>query len=358
MIQALLFLHLFLQPHAQAGEAAQAAAQVKVLLQSGIDAENRHDIDYALAEFRKAAELDPSSSEVLLRLGDAYMKKHDAADAIAPLKHAADLTPDSVPIHQLLGYALLAQGFAAEAIPHLEIARDTAALGIAQLENDEPAKAMVNLQSALENDPDNPDLLFYVSRAATATASQSADKLVAAFPTSARAHQTRGQGYYQTKMIPEALKEYEQAIAIRPDLPGLHLELGEIYAGRAEWPKAEDQFRAETKLQPGSAEAAFRLGDALVQEGKMKEAGDELRRSDSLHPHMPETLYAMGRALASADARAAEQALTSVLKIEQDTPLAAQADLLLASIHRKQGKSALAAREMEDYRRIQGLTGQ
>jgi len=46
-----------------------------------------------------------------------------------------------------------------------------------------------------------------------------------------------------------------------------------------------------------------------------------------------------------------------VLKIEQDTPLAAQADLLLASIHRKQGKSAQASREMEDYRRIQDLRG-
>jgi hypothetical protein len=47
-----------------------------------------------------------------------------------------------------------------------------------------------------------------------------------------------------------------------------------------------------------------------------------------------------------------------VLKLEQNSSLAAQADLLLASIHRKQGKSELASREMEDYRRIQGLRGQ
>lgn len=355
MIQVFFLLHLLLQPQAVA---PQPADQAKALLQAGIDAENRKDLDRALVEFHKAAELDPSSSDVFLRLGDAYMKKHDAAEAIAPLKRAAALSPDSVPIQQLLGYALLAQGYAGGAIPHLEIANDPAALGIAELENDEPAKAMVNLQSALESEPDNPDLLFYLSRAETAAGSQSTDKLLAAFPNSARAHQTRGQGYYQMKMIPEALKEYGQASAIRPDLPGLHLELGEIYAARADWPQAEQQFRAETTLQPGSAEAAFRLGDALMQEGKMKEAADELRRSDSLRPNMPETLYAIGRALAAADASAAEQALTGVLKIEPNTSLAAQADLLLASIHRKQGKSALASREMEDYRRIQGLRGQ
>ncbi len=355
MIQVLLFLHLFLQ---QQAVAPRTAAQAKALLESGIEAENRHDLDHALVEFRKAAELDPSSSEVFLRLGDAYMKKHDAAEAIAPLKRAVELSPDSVPIHQLLGYALLAQGYAAEAIPHLEMARDPGALGIALLENDEPAKAMVSLQSALESDPDNPDLLFYVSRAATTAGSQSTDKLLAAFPGSARAHQTRGQGFYQRKMIPEAVQEYEQAIAIRSDLPGLHLELGEIYAGRAQWTKAEEQFRAETKLQPGSAEAAFRLGDAFLQEGQMKDAADELRRSDSLRPNMSETLYAIGRALAAADPSAAEKALTSVLKLEQNTSLAAQADLLLASIHRKQGKPELAGREMEDYRRIQSLRGQ
>ena len=355
MIQVVLFLHLLLLLQAAT---PQAADQAKELLQSGIDAENHNDLDHALVDFRKAAELDPSSSEVFLRLGDAYMKKHDTAEAIAPLKRAAELSPDSVPTQQLLGYALLAQGYAAEAIPHLDIAHDRGVLGIAQLENEEPAKAMANLQSALESDPDNPDLLFYLSRAETAASSQSTEKLLAAFPNSARAHQTRGQGYYQMKMIPEAVKEYEQAMAIRPDLPGVHLELGEIYAGRAEWPQAEEQFRAETKLHPGSAEAAFRLGDALLQQGKMKESADQLRRSDSLRPNMPETLYAMGRALAAADPTASEQALTSVLKIEQNTPLAAQADLLLASIHRKQGKSALASREMEDYRRIQALKGQ
>ena len=188
MIEVLLFLHLLLQPQAVA---PQAADQAKVLLQSGIDAENRKDLDRALVEFRKASELDPSSSEVLLRLGDAYLKKHDAADAIPPLKRAAGLSPDSVPIQQLLGYALLAQGYAAEAIPHLEVAHDAGALGIAQLENDQPAKAMVNLQSALESDPENPDLLFYLSRAETAAGSQSSERLLAAFPNSARAHQAR-----------------------------------------------------------------------------------------------------------------------------------------------------------------------
>jgi outer membrane protein assembly factor BamD (BamD/ComL family) len=68
---------------------------------------------------------------------------------------------------------------------------------------------------------------------------------------------------------------------------------------------------------------------------------------------MPETLYALGRALAVSDPKAAEQALDRVIAVEKETPLAAQAYLLLASIHRRQEKSELAARDIEEYRRIQ-----
>ncbi len=81
-------------------------SEVLTLLQSGVDAENRRDLDQAIAEFRQAADLAPSAGVVFFRLGDAYMKKRDYASAIPPLKRAAELSPDSAPVHQLLGYAL------------------------------------------------------------------------------------------------------------------------------------------------------------------------------------------------------------------------------------------------------------
>jgi tetratricopeptide (TPR) repeat protein len=352
MIRRLLLAALFLQIQIAA---AQSPPNVNALLQSGVDAENRNDLDEAIADFRKAADLDPSSADALLNLGDACIKKHDYAAAIPPLKRAAELSPDSVPVHQLLGNALLAEGYAAEAIPHLEIAHDSGALGIAQLETDQPAQAVANLREALSKKPDDPDLLFYLSRAGTALSSQSVDKLLSSFSQTARGHQVLAQDYYALKMFAEAIREYEQAIALRPDLPSLHIELGQIYAARSQWAQAEEQFRAETKLRPGNAEAAYRLGDALLQQGKMKEAAAELRRSDLLRSDMPETLYALGRASTVNNPDAAERALDRVVAIEKQTPLAAQAYLLLAGIHRRQGKSSLAAQEMQQYRRIQTL---
>src|ERR1700723_198023 len=352
MIYALLCMCLLLPP--QSAE-PPVPPEALPLLQSGIDAENRGALDQAVAAFRNAAELAPSSAIIFLRLGDAYMKQHDYAAAIPPLKQAAELSPDSAAVHQLLGYALLAEGYASDAIPHLKIIHDPGALGIAQLQAGQAAEAVANLQAAPGKAPADADLLFYLSRPATPLAGQSLDRLRSVDPNSARGHQALGQTDYEMKMLPEAAKEYEQALALRPDLPGLRLELGQVFAAGSEWAKAEEQFRGEARLQPGSAEAAYRLGNALLQQGKMKEAAEELKRSDSLSPGMPETLYALGRAAAISDPDAAEHALEGVIELEKDSPLAGQAYLALAQIHRRQGKTEQAARDMQDYRRIQAL---
>jgi len=329
--------------------------EVTALLETGVAAEDRGDLDQAIVNFQKAVDLAPASPVPLLRLGDAYMRKHDYGAAIRLLKRAAELSPDVVAVHRLLGYSLLSQGYASEAIPHLEIAHESGALGIAQLQADRPAEAIISLKDALAKTPSDVDLIYYLSRAGAALSTQSQDKLLAEFPRTARGHQVLGQGYYTAKMFSEAEKEYELAITQRPDLPGLHLELGEIYAATSDWANAEEQFRAEAKLQPGSSEAAYRLGSALLEEGKMKEATEELRHSDSLRPDMPETLYALGRTLAVSAPEAAEVPLGRVIALEKQTPLAGQAYLLLASIHRKQGKTEEAAREVAEYKRIQNL---
>jgi tetratricopeptide (TPR) repeat protein len=353
IIRAVLLVHFLLPAQTAPSPDVPEAAR---LLQSATDAESRGDLDQAIADFRKAVELNPLSASAFLKLGDAYMRKKDYGAAISPLKRAAELSPDSLSVHKLLGYALLSQGYAAEAIPHLEIAHESGALGIAQLQADQPAEAVINLKNALAKSPDDPDLIYYLGRAAGALSTESNERLLTKFPQTARGHQVLGQSYYSAKMFSEAEKEYEKAIALRPDLPGLHLELGEVYAASSQWTQAEEQFRDEVKLQPGNAEVAYRSGDALLQVGNMKEAADELRRSDSLRPDMPETLYALGRALAVSDPNAAEQALNRVIAVEKQSPLAAQAYLLLASTHRRQGKSELAARDMEEYKRIHNAT--
>jgi Tfp pilus assembly protein PilF len=155
----------------------------------------------------------------------------------------------------------------------------------------------------------------------------------------------------------DAEKEYREALKLRSSLPEAHMALGEVYAGAFQWPKAEEEFRAQVKLQPGNAEAAFRLGDALLQQGKTHEARAALVRADQLLPSMPETLYALGKAAsAEGDSSTAEKEWTRLLSIEKQTPLAAQAHFGLAGIYRKQGKTAEAKREMQEYEALQNAS--
>lgn len=346
-----LFLFAWLAWQAGTSDATQH-------LQAGIEARKQHKVDTEITEFRKATELDPASADGFVNLGAAYMEKHDYGAAIAPLKHALQLSPDLAVAHQFLGYALLAQGYAAEAIPYLERAGAHDALGIAQIETGQLKEAVENFSAALTKRPDDPDLQYYLGHASGLLSKSSIDTLLALHPDSARAHQALAENYFVLRQMPQAETEYLEALRLRPDLPSLHLELGQVYADSAQWSKAETEFRAEAKLRPGSAEAAYRLGAALLQQGKSQDALIELKRSNELKPEMPETLYSLGKAaLLGGEGSTAEQSWLKVVELEKDTALAAQSHFGLAGLYRKQGKTAQAQHEMQEFQKLQGTIG-
>lgn len=318
-------------------------------------AEEQQHFDVAVNEYRTVTELEPAFATGFVNLGQALMERGDYGSALVPLKHALEMDPTLLPAHQLLGYALLAQGYAADAIPHLDRAHEQGALGIAEVETGQLAEAIQNLQAALQKRPNDPDLLYYLGRASGLLSKQTVDTLLAAYPDSARAHQSMAENYFVLRQMGEAEKQYERALTLRPDTPNLHLELGQVFAMTSQWPRAEEHFRAEVKLQPGNAEAAYRLGDTLLQQGKAHEALGELQRSDKLQPQMPETLYSLGKAASlDGDDSSAERAWTSLLSIEKDGPLAAQAHFGLAALYRRQGKTTKATEQMQEFQRLQG----
>jgi tetratricopeptide (TPR) repeat protein len=351
MTRALLFLCLLAQEVSAQSNAAPEAAQH---VQAGTAAEQAHRYDIAVSEFRKATDLQPTDAVGLARLGRAHMEQHEYGQAVVALQRALQQDPELEIAHRLLGYAYLAQGYALDAIPHLEKVHELRALGIAQIQTGQVAEAVANLQAEVKKTPNDPDLLYYLSQASEMLAQQTRTSLLGSFPESERTHQVQGQNFYALHKLAEAEKEYQQALAARPDLPGLHLELGQVYAEGAQWPKADEQYRAEIALQPGSGEAAYRLGDALLHEGKSQEALQELQRSDHLRPDMSETLYSLGKAyFAVGEAKAAETAWARVIAIERGSPLAAQAHFSLAGLYRKQGNADKATSEMQEFHKLQ-----
>jgi tetratricopeptide (TPR) repeat protein len=348
-------IHLFLFAWL-AGQTGTPDAQQH--LQAGLEARKQHQVETEITEFRKATESDPNLADAFVNLGAAYMEKRDYGAAIAPLKRALELSPDLPLAHQLIGYALLAQGYSAEAIPHLQRVGALDALGIAQIETNQLTEAVSSFTAALAQRPGDPDLLYYLGHASGLLSKDAIDNLLATHPDSARAHQALAENYFVLRQMPQAEKEYQEALRLRPELPGLHLELGQVYANSAQWPKAEAEFRAECKLRPGNAEAAYRLGAALLQQGRAHDALPELKRSNELKPEMPETLYSLGKAASLVgENAAAEKAWLKVIELEKTTSLAAQAHFGLAGVYRKQGKATQAQKEMQEFQKLQSTIG-
>lgn len=328
-------------------------------LHAGVEADKAGQLDSAITEFQKAIDLDPKLAVAFVDLGEVFIEKRDYAAAVPPLKHALELNPKAEGAHQLLGYALLAGGYAAEAIPHLEKGGDESALGIALLEAGRLPEAVAALQKALAKSPEDPDLLYYYGRAAGLLSKDAFDTLESRFPDSARAHQMMAEDYAALREVPSAEREFNEALRLRPQTAGLHMDFGYLYARAQQWDKAEEQFRVETELQPGNAEAMYRLGEAEMKLGKFHEARVAFSRSDQLKHDMPETLYMLGEAAnLDGDDALAQKSWLHLLTLEDNTSLAGQAHFGLAGIYRKQGKTADAEKEMELFRKLQGNASQ
>ena len=328
-------------------------------VQAGLQAQKQGRLNDAIREFKTVTELMPNLAAAFVNLGAAYLQNKEYGAAIAPLKRSLQLNPDLIGAHQMLGYALLEQGYAEEAIPHLKKAGLIDALGVAEFKVGHYLDAIKDLEAALAKHPNDPDLLYYLGRASGLLSKEALDTLQSQYANTARAHEALGQNYAVLRRIPEAEKEYKEALRLEPEGPGLHLALGQIYASAKDWPKAEEEFHAEVQRQPGDAEAAYRYGNALLQEGKIQQARTELERADRLQPSMPETLYALGKAASLAgDAGAAEKSWLQLLSIEKNTSLAAQAHFGLATLYRKQGKTAEAAHQMKEFNKLQAANGE
>jgi superkiller protein 3 len=330
--------------------AQQPSAEVVQHIQAGISAEKLGQHDAAIAEFGKAAALDPDFAIAYVDLATVYMGQRKYSEATTPLKRAVLLDPSVPGAQEMLGYALLFQGYAAQSIPHFQAANNKGGLGAAQLETGDLSDAMANLQAALAEHPGDPELLSQLARAAGVLSREAKDTLLATHPDSAQAHATLAGDYWALQKAADAEKEYETALHLDPGLPGAHLALGLIYEKTQQWQKAEQEFQAEAKLRPGSAEAAYRLGNALLENGKVQAAATELARANTLQPDMPETLYALGKAEAmNGNSLAAEKDWNRLLALEKDTDIAQKTHFGLAGVYRKLGKRADAEREMKAF---------
>lgn len=92
--------------------------------------------------------------------------------------------------------------------------------------------------------------------------------------------------YLQRDREEDALKHFQQAALLAPDIPDTYAQLGEIYLKRRDFVRAERYLKKAVELNPKYAEAFRNLGALYYYELHDKRQGAAyLARSLSLNPH-------------------------------------------------------------------------
>lgn len=284
----------------------------------------------------------------------AYRQKGDLQHAITELRQALVLQPGLRDAHGLLGELLLGQGFAQEALPHLELAENVYLQGLALLELKRLPEAVNKLLAADAQHPDDPEVMFHLGAASAALMQRAFARIVNTHPDSPRALELQARNHLAQGRGDLAEPLFRDALRVKPDLPGIHLELGRILQEqRGNLDQAELEFRAEVELRPGNAEAAWRLGSVLLRKGQPKEALAALQRSDELRPNMIETLLDMGKAyLMEHRIEPAEKAFRRIIEINDTDEIGAAAHLQLSQICRRLGRTEEAEQHLKRFREL------
>jgi len=221
----------------------------------GIVLSDQHKIEEAIAECRKAIELNPRFANPHSTLGIVLTGQHKTEEAIAEHRKAITLDPHNGWRHEALGNALRDQGKTDEAIA-------------------EEREATAEYLKAIELDPRD-----------------------------AYAHTGLGNALSEQGKTDEAIADYREAIELDPRDARAHGILGLALSDQGKTDEAIAEYREAIELDPRDAYAPGLLGLALSDQGKTDDAIAEFRKAVELDPKNALAHGSLGTACSGQDGR-------------------------------------------------------
>jgi predicted O-linked N-acetylglucosamine transferase (SPINDLY family) len=269
-------------------------------------------LDEAIANCRRCVELKPDVAEGYSNLGRAWMAQGRIEEALACFRRALELRPGFAEAHNRLGLALQAQGNwqpaaasyrqALQANPAFPEAHLN--LGNALKEGGHLEEAVACYRRALQLKPDYVEAYCNLVVALSAQGlSQEAiacgRRAIELRPDYAQAHNGLGNVLQEQGRPDEAIACYRRALQLKPDLAVAHNNLGNALKATGDRDEAIACYRKALDLQPDYAEAYNNLATALHSQGQPAEAAACCRRALELKPNLVQALLNLGVALQS-----------------------------------------------------------
>jgi len=246
---------------------------------------NKYDLDKAIGDFDRAADINPKGAEAFLRRGFAYRKKNETKRAIADYTKAINLNPDYSEAYSYRGYANYGEQDYDLAVADFKKAIDLnpkyaeayAGRAIAYHGRGDYDAAINDYTKAIELEPKNAKRyngrgVAYHDRAykrtkATgdyAAAIKDYDKAIELEPNYPIAYKNRGFTYRVTNDLEGAIRDYTKAIEFNPRLAEAYNARGYAYEVRAKTGDralAEADYKKAIEIQPSYETAKRNLKD-------------------------------------------------------------------------------------------------
>jgi tetratricopeptide (TPR) repeat protein len=273
-------------------------AQTEVDRARAIDATTAPATRAAL--LRQAAGVAPIFPPALYVDGFRRLERGELAEGLARLRAAvpADAMASAPPSGpSVLAGARLRQGQLQAALTELRLASATddaetrRVTGAAYWADEQYDKSIQALTAAIEmNARDERARValaeVFVSADRQADAALALADAVKLMPDSGQAHYRLGQLAQAASRIPDAIREYEAAVACAPlvGLDRLFDAIGGLYAAQADFTHAAGAYRQRVDVNPTNAEAHRKLADIYALQGASDDALAEYAAAQRLSP--------------------------------------------------------------------------
>jgi tetratricopeptide (TPR) repeat protein len=316
--------------------------------------------------FEKVRQLAPGIAEVHAKLGVIYFQQGKFLQAVPVLQQALKLKPGLPNANTLLAMSLSELGRYSEALAGLEKAfRQSTDPAIKRMAGLQLERAYTGLQRdtnavevAIELSrlyPEDPEVLYHTGRLFGNFAYLTMQKLADVAPSSVWRHQAAGEAYQSQGDYDLALAEYREVLKLEPKRPGVHYRLGRALQLRGQQTNtppgdAVKEFEQELAIDPTNANAAYEIGEMLRKSGDYAKAGAYFEQAVRYYPDFPEARLGYGAALLALEMP--DLALPQVQKAVELNPRDEVAYYRLAQVYRALGRTSDQQKALAEYRKL------
>ena len=283
------------------GSEADASETIRAHFAAAQQAQQRRDYESAEREYRAVLDEAPNFAEVHMNLGLLYQLQDRSAEAVKEFRSALKIKPTLAGANFFIGVDYCKNGDGASAVPYLKAASRQQPkrsdiwswLAIAlELSGDSQAE-VTTLKHALSLQPLDVDMLYLLGHAYEKLGNQEVTRLEKIAPASTWSEQLLGESYSSSAEWSFAVIRFQNALALSPSRPGLHVRLGEVFllAGRVD--QAAMEFEQELRIDPNNLRAIVRRGEVKLIKADTNGALEDWTRALSMDKPRVERVLVM-----------------------------------------------------------------